>query len=76
MAECETLVADVRLFEDSVRSVLYGDKSSGSKRVRSVAWNPDWSNGTRANLATFQRHGLLPFNVLSEKEMTALMATA
>jgi len=76
VAECETLVADVRLFEDSVRSVLYGDKSSSSKRVRSVAWNPDWSNGTRANLATFQRHGLLPFNVLSEKEMTALMATA
>jgi hypothetical protein len=75
-AECEALVADVRVFEESVHGLLYGDKSSGSKRVRSVSWNPDWSNGTRANLATFQRHGLLPFNVLSEKEMTQLMATA
>jgi Mrp family chromosome partitioning ATPase len=74
--ECEDLVADVRLFEDNLRSVLYGDESSGSKRVRSVAWNPDWSHGTRANLAAFQRLGLLPFSVLSDKEMTALMATA
>lgn len=74
--ECETLVADVRHFEDGLRRVLYGDKAPSSKRVRSVAWNPDWSQGTRANLAPFQRRDLLPFGVLSDDEMTALLATA
>jgi Mrp family chromosome partitioning ATPase len=76
MAECEALVADVRLFENNLHSVLYGEKPSKSKSVRSVVWSPSWSAGTRANLATFQRRGLLPFDVLSEDEMTALMATA
>jgi hypothetical protein len=74
-AEYERQMQDVRTFEKSLRDVLYGAGGNG-KRVRSVAWNPNWSDGTRANLATFQIHGLLPYDVLTQEELTALMATA
>ena len=74
-AEYEQQIWDVRAFEKSLRDVLYGSKGSG-KRVKSVAWGPNWSDGTRANLAVFQTHGLLPFEVLSEEEISALLATA
>jgi hypothetical protein len=41
-----------------------------------VAWNPKWSDGTRVNLAPFQLEGLLPFEVLSEEEISDLLDTA
>jgi hypothetical protein len=75
-AEYEQQVWDVRSFEKSLREVLYGAPRSDSKRAKPVAWDPDWALGTRANLAPFQRHGLLPFAVLTEDELSALMATA
>ncbi|HEU4894611.1 MAG TPA: hypothetical protein VFT85_02145, partial [Acidimicrobiia bacterium] len=71
----EQQIDDVRVFEKNLRKVLYGNRGNG-KRVRSVAWNPDWSDGTRANLAPFQAEGLLPFEVLSEEEISELLRTA
>jgi hypothetical protein len=71
----EQQVDDVRVFEQHLRNVLYGNRGSG-KRVRAVAWNPKWSDGTRVNLAPFQLEGLLPFEVLSEEEISDLLDTA
>jgi len=71
----EQQVDDVRVFEKHLRNVLYGNRGSG-KRVRSVAWNPKWSDGTRVNLAPFQAEGLLPFEVLSEGDISDLLDTA
>ena len=71
----EEQIDDVRVFEKSLRNVLYGRRGNG-KRVRSVAWNPNWSDGTKANLAPFQMEHLLPLEALTEKEISELLATA
>lgn len=69
----ELQVVEIRIFEVGLHEVMYG-YSSGDKRSGEPVWQPDWSNGTRANLAPFQRHGLLPFDVLTEEEMAAYLA--
>lgn len=76
VAELEAQIDDVREFEKRLYKVTGGDSSDGPKRSRDDAWHPDWSEGIRANLAPFQRHGLLPFDVLTDEEMATLLATA
>lgn len=71
-AEFERQVWDVRDFEKSLRAVLYQDADPSTPSI----WNPDWLKGTRQNLAPFQHQGLLPFDVLSQQEISALSATA
>lgn len=69
----EEQIDDVRQFDSALRNVIYGSRSNG-KRVKSSLWAPNWADGTRANLAPFQVEGLLPFEVLSEDEITDLVA--
>lgn len=75
-AEIELQIDDVREFEKRLYKVIGRDSSDGPRRSRDHAWHPDWSEGIRANLAPFQRHGLLPFDVLTDEEMASLLATA
>jgi hypothetical protein len=49
-----------------------GGKRGGGENL----WRPDWSRGTRENLAPLQSAGLLPFDVLSKEEMSDLLASA
>lgn len=71
----ESQIDDARRFEKGLRSVLQGTRVNG-KRVKTATWSPNWSDGTRANLAPFQLEGLLPFEVISEGEISDLVTTA
>ena len=75
VAQYEQELWDIRSFEKRMRQVIYGEKSGHSKSS-TYSWNPDWTEGTRAHMAPFQSRGLLPFDVLSEEEMSSLSATA
>ncbi|MGB7860514.1 MAG: hypothetical protein WBM90_08455, partial [Acidimicrobiia bacterium] len=70
----EGQIHDVRQFERAVVSLMSGETIKG-KGATSL-WKPDWSKGTRANLAPIQRAGLLPFKVLSDDEMASVLASA
>jgi hypothetical protein len=71
-ADLERRIEDCRRFEEAVNQVVQGDqRGSGGK-----GWRPDWSRGTRDNLAPLQSAGLLPFDVLSKEEMSELLASA
>lgn len=72
----EQQIWDVRMFEKNFERVIYRGQGGGSKRSKSSAWVPDWSRGTRNNLAPFQEAGLLPFEVLSDDEITELLGIA
>ena len=74
--EYEEKLTDVRDFEDRLHQLIYGDAKPESKRTKNKVWRPDWSSDTLANLIPFQRLGLLPFEVLTEEEMSNLSATA
>jgi len=68
----EGQILDVRVFEQAILSLIDG----GAKKGSGTIWEPDWSKGTRFNLAPLQRAGLLPFKVLSDVEMSELLASA
>ena len=68
----EGQILDVRVFEQAILSLIDG----GAKKGSGTIWQPDWSKGTRFNLAPLQRAGLLPFKVLSDVEMSELLASA
>ena len=76
VAQYEQELWDIRSFEKRMRQIIYGERSGHAKASSTYAWNPDWTEGTRAQLAPFQSSGLLPFDVLSEEEMSTLSATA
>ncbi len=67
-AEFEQQIWEIRDFEKSIRTALFGP--TGGK---GEAWSPDWEQGARKNLAPFQREGLLPVAVLTgdEADMSA-----
>lgn len=64
-ATVEAQIADARQFEERVNSLISGEPAT---------WSPDWSKGTRSNLAPLQAAGILPFQVLSPDEMADLVA--
>ena len=67
----EGQIHDVRQFEHAVLGLM--EPSRGKSRD-GVRWNPDWSKGTRFNLAPLQAAGLLPFQVLSDEEVASVQA--
>jgi Mrp family chromosome partitioning ATPase len=67
-------VDDVREFKTALETVVYGREGEGDD-PEIKAWIPDWSLGVRANLALFQRAGLLPFPALSEDEVASIPAS-
>jgi hypothetical protein len=69
----EGQILDVNLFERSLLSLI---DDGGAKKGSGTIWKPDWSKGTRFNLAPLQRAGLLPFRALSDDEMSELLASA
>jgi hypothetical protein len=69
----ERQILDVKGFERAVLSLIV---DGGAKKGSDPIWKPDWSKGTRFNLAPLQRAGLLPFKVLSDAEMSDLLASA
>lgn len=84
LEQAETFAArinEIRHFETALGQLVgvsyETGPSGGGGRVRksedSWMWNPDWVSGTRVNLAPIQRVGLLPFPVLSEDEMSAVL---
>ncbi len=68
-------ILDVRGFEAALRSLIYPDVS-GSRGGEANGWIADWSAGMRTNLAPFQQAELLPFDVLTDEEMSTLLASA
>ena len=71
----EEQILDVRGFEAALRSLIYPDVS-GTRGGEANGWTPDWSAGMRTNLAPFQQAELLPFDVLTDEEMSTLLASA
>ena len=71
----EGQILDVRGFEAALRSLIYPDVS-GTRGGEANGWTPDWSAGMRTNLAPFQQAELLPFDVLTDEEMSTLLASA
>lgn len=75
----ENRIADVQDFEARLGLLiglsLNSSSASGSKRSKKISeWVPDPALSRRANLAVFQGAGLLPFQVLTDEEMTAAPA--
>ncbi len=66
----DTRIAEFDRFESALQSVATG------KYGKTEAWEPDWTKGTRSNLAVFQDAGLIPFPVLSQQEMDATLVSA
>lgn len=67
-------VDDVREFKYALEAIVYGrEGEDGDPEIK--AWIPDWSLGVRANLALFQKVGLLPFPALSEDEVASIPAS-
>lgn len=71
----ETFVDDVRSFQRTVSRLVGSDEGLGGGGPGSGAWQPDWTRGSRHNLAPLQRLGLLPFDVLSAEEMSKLLVS-
>lgn len=63
-------ISEFDRFESALQSVATGNYG------KTNSWEPDWSAGTRANLAVFQEAGLIPFPVLSQQEMDATLLSA
>ena len=60
---------------DSKRTLIYPDVS-GTRGGEANGWIADWSAGMSTNLAPFQQAELLPFDVLTDEEMSTLLASA
>lgn len=74
-SDLERRIEDARFFERAVSGLVITE-SNGKRNSSKHLWRPDWSRGTRDNLAPLQSAGLLPFNVLSNEEMSDLLASA
>ncbi len=71
----EGRIHEVRQFEAALRGLISLAAERGNGGPGPI-WSPDWSLGTRANLAPLQHAGLLPFDVLSEEEMAGVVTSA
>ena len=74
VALIENRIAETRRFGDAI-SALAGLPPSqltrkSSRRLQHPEWVPDWTLGMRANLAPFQRAGVLAIPVLSDDELS------
>ncbi|MGA7097105.1 MAG: hypothetical protein WB245_06015 [Acidimicrobiia bacterium] len=72
----ETRIADVQDFEARLGLLiglsLNSSSATGSKKTKKISeWVPDPGLSRRANLAVFQGAGLLPFQVLTDEEMSS-----
>jgi Mrp family chromosome partitioning ATPase len=75
-AVTEGQLQDARAFERIITSLTGSEVEPLKRDARSLRWKPDWTKGTRGNLASLQEAGLLPFEVLSYEEMTQLLVSA
>ena len=66
----EGRIHEVRQFSTALGQLIGIDERGNSDFV----WTPDWSDGVRANLAPFQRVGVLPVRVLSDAEVSSALS--
>ena len=66
----EGRIHEVRQFSTALGQLIGMDERGSSDFM----WTPDWGEGIRANLAPFQRVGVLPVRVLSDAEVSSALS--